>query len=219
MKKLLLSLTLFSMTLLLTSFVFKTNFLNNDEKIKKLVETSIKETISKSCKDYKSISLNVKDSILISEFISLDSIMMSNMINYDTSDFFRAMKKENIKFSLGYLQKVNPNIIDNDVQKMYMEKNYSIMTIHKALINYINDNKLNYKNKYLSTCVNIFTFKDELGVTQKDTAMFMYTPEKIRLFSLASKYEKGVNFVGSHKIIRKFSKETFDKQKTTPKVK
>jgi hypothetical protein len=180
------------------------NVYDGDDQIKKSVEKYAKDSLEKKYKDYKVITTSIVNTTTVKDFIKQDSMILSNFINNKVYAMSLPMYKIGIKQNVTMRKSISPKTIDYGIAKMYDKTNLKIENIMKELV--LNSKKLKL-NENIYTVTHIFNYKDSNSAIICDTAMFIHAPTKIRLFSNATKFDKGLNFTGTIKSYKKGIKE------------
>lgn len=201
MKKLLLS-----VTILTTIFAFSLRE-NNDE-IKKQVEKYAKDSLSVKFNQYKPVTTNFIDTIKVNEFIEGDSIALNLLMERETSPFTMLTQREIINQELELRKKLAPSTIDYKTIKLYQKNDLKVKSLLKASKE--SSKNLNPNNEVYSL-IHTFEYIDKKGFTITDSAMFIYSPENIRIISNGTKFSKGVNCTGTIKQFKSYMLELMSK--------
>lgn len=206
MKKLLLSLTMLSI-ICVSSAKVNNNF-NGDDQIKKSVEKFAKDSLAKKFNQYKGVTTIVTDTIKIREFFKSDSAIIEALRERESSPFTMLTQREMINQEMQLRKRIAPNTIDYKAIKLYQKPDLNVTTLSKASKENI---KKNNPNKEVYALIHTFEYTDKKGFTITDSAMFIHSPESIRMVASAIKYDKGVNFTGTIKTLRSYMLELMAK--------
>jgi hypothetical protein len=198
MKKLLLSISL------LTSILFIFSFTKKEDDIVKSTNSFFIAFSKGKYDSYKPIKTIIKDTIPLDIIIKTDSSILTKLSEYDTSSQLNYLKDVHIKliFSSPF---VNKYIFDKTIFKNYLDSNFRF----KNLLDTVSKSRKNLnKNSIVYNIVHTFKYKNDINETQIDTAILLYTEENFSIFSSASSYKKGVNFIlNAKEARRKLTKE------------
>lgn len=204
MKKLLLSLTMLSIIFVSSAKVNN----NGDDQIKKSVEKYAKDSLAKKFNQYKGVTTIVTDTFKIREFFKSDSTILEALKERESSPFTILTQREMINQEMQLRKKIAPNTIDYKSIKMYEKSDLKVSTLSKASKENL---KKNNPNKEVYALLHTFEYTDKKGFTITDSAMFIHSPESIRMVASAIKYDKGVNFTGTIKTLRSYMLELMAK--------
>jgi hypothetical protein len=110
-------------------------------------------------------------------------------------------QREMINQEMQFRKRLSPNTIDYKTIKMYQNPDLKVKTLLKTLKE--NTKKLN-PNEEAYALIHTFEYTDKKGFTTIDSAMFIYSPQNIRMLSNATKFNKGVNYTGTIKEFRNY---------------
>jgi hypothetical protein len=206
MKKLLLSLTMLSIICVSSAKV--NNVYDGDDQIKKSVEKYAKDSLAKKYNQYKGVSTIIADTIKINEFIKGDSIGLNILKENELSPFVMVNQREMLNQEIQLRKRVSPNTIDYKTIKMYQKPDLKVSTLLKASKE--NNKKLN-PNGEAYALIHTFEYVDKKGFTISDSAMFIYSPQDIRIITNATKFNKGINYTGTLKEFKSYILEQIEK--------
>jgi hypothetical protein len=213
MKKLLLSTVLFSIILLgcKTKKILTNNVNNkqiitlNDKNVSKnelltYFDNYIQNDFSKKYKGYQEIKTDIVDTINFYDLASLDT---SNLTRMQYLERIIPSKKQhaiNINITYRVFGDIFGDIFDKTLLSYYdtTSKNFTKINLLDSSLKYNKKYIDNGKNTYCYNVIQIFKFDTESG-NETDTITTYFLEDEIFMFSVAFKYKKGINYLGTIK--------------------
>jgi hypothetical protein len=188
------------------------NIVQNDtnEKVITQIEEYVKDSLSKKYVDFKSLStLVISDTIKIGYLLEEDKLAINTIIEKEENSMYALVfQSEMIKQSVAMRKKLKINTIDKEIVKMYQKEKLDTKKMLKIKKESANFSKSLNGDKNMKNLIHVFEYKNSKNnKIETDSAIFYYTPEKVRLFSTATKFEKGITFNGTIKTIKNYANE------------
>ena len=222
MKKLLLSTALMAITILgcktkkaiITNNVENKQILNSEnrniskQELLKLFDDYVDNTFSKKYQGYQEIKTNIVDTINFFELAKLDTITL-NRVQY-LERLFPSKKQHatNILINHRIFGKIFDEVFDKKLLSYYdtTSKDFIKRNLVDSSLKYNKKYLENGKNIYCYNVIQIFKFDKDNG-NETDTLSTYYLEDEISMFSVAFKYKKGLNYLGTTKDNKKAIQE------------